>query len=206
LVNSKTLNGLSPLYYDTLRNRNIRYSVGIFNNRAEANDAKNFCVNAGVRDAFVIPFFNKRRISLEQAAEIERTQGNSALVSGSLVNQKAFIKDSNSSVNNSISSTNPDVSNVSASEVFIKVQIGVFRKDVPVETLNLFLQLAPKGIDVSKSDDGLTTYSIGKFKNIEEANRLREEAQKVGLNDAFLVGYASNKKITVERALEILKK
>jgi hypothetical protein len=206
LVNSKTLNGLSPLYYDTLRNRNIRYSVGIFNNRAEANDAKSFCVNAGVRDAFVIPFFNKRRISLEQAAEIERTQGNSALVSGSLVNQKAFIKDSNSSVNNSISSTNPDVSNVSASEVFIKVQIGVFRKDVPVETLNLFLQLAPKGIDVSKSDDGLTTYSIGKFKNIEEANRLREEAQKVGLNDAFLVGYASNKKITVERALEILKK
>ena len=90
--------------------------------------------------------------------------------------------------------------------MFIKVQIGVFRKDVPVETLNLFLQLAPKGIDVSKSDDGLTTYSIGKFKNTEEANRLREEAQKVGLNDAFLVGYANNKKITVERALEILKK
>lgn len=160
----------------------------------------------GVRDAFVIPFFNKRRISLEQATEIERTQGNSAIVSGSLVNQKAFIKDSNSSVNNSISSTNPDVSNVSASEVFIKVQIGVFRKDVPVETLNLFLQLAPKGIDAVKGDDGLTTYSIGKFKNIEEANRLREEAQKVGLNDAFLVGYANSKKITVDKALEILNK
>jgi hypothetical protein len=206
LVNSKTLNGLSPLYYDTLRNRNIRYSVGIYNSRAEANEAKNYCVNAGIRDAFVIPFFNKRRISLEQAAEIERTQGNSAFVSGSLVNQKAFIKDNNSSVNNPISSTNQDVSNVSASEVFIKVQIGVFRKDVPVETLNLFLQLAPKGIDVSKSDDGLTTYSIGKFKNTDEANRLKEEAQRVGLNDAFLVGYAKDKKITVDKALEILKK
>jgi hypothetical protein len=206
LVNSKTLNGLSPLYYDTLRNRNIRYSVGIYNNRAEANEAKNYCVNAGVRDAFVIPFFNKRRISLEQAAEIERTQGSAALVSGALVNQKAFIKEANSITEN-LNATSPvDVSNVSSSEVYIKVQIGVFRKDVPVETLNLFLQLAPKGIDVSKSDDGLTTYSIGKFKNTEEANKLREEAQKLGLNDAFLVGYAKDKKITVDKAIELIKR
>jgi hypothetical protein len=206
LVNSRTLNGLAPLYYDTLRNRNIRYSVGIFNNRAEANEAKNYCVNAGVKDAFVIPFFNKRRISLEQAAEIERTQGHAAFVSGTLVNQKAFKNNNNSTTDNTNNTTNFDDSSVSATEVVIKVQIGVFRKDVPVETLNLFLQLAPKGIDVSKSEDGLTTYSIGKFKNTDEANKLKEEAQRVGLNDAFLVGYAKDKKISVDRALELLKK
>lgn len=198
LIRTSYFGNLSPLYYDSLANGNIRYSVGIYNNRKDANDAKNI-INKNIPDAFVIPLFNRKRISIEEADALERERGNQVLVAGNEVNKMPNAQSENNISNNA---------NLSAdkSDVFIKVQIGAFRKDVPVETMNVFLSLASKGIDIIKSDDGITMYCIGKFKNFQDAYQLKQEAQNAGIKDAFIVGFIKDKKVTADEALEILNR
>ncbi|MFN5385859.1 MAG: hypothetical protein ACK5CO_03440 [Bacteroidota bacterium] len=199
LVPASRLYNLSPLYYDTIGRRLIRYSVGIYNNRKDAADACRTIVDRGIKDAFVIPYYNKRRISLEESNRLQRERGEDVLVKGSFVNAKPGSGPAVISQQASVNLSNEEKANVK-----LRVQIGVFRKDVPVETMNVFLKLAPKGIDVSKSADGLTTYTIGNFNTLDEVENLRREAIAAGLDDAFVVGFAGNRKISVEQAKTIL--
>ncbi|MFN4853071.1 MAG: hypothetical protein ACK5JC_01480 [Bacteroidota bacterium] len=199
LVPASRLYNLSPLYYDTIGRRLIRYSVGIYNNRKDAADACRTIVDRGIKDAFVIPYYNKRRISLEESNRLQRERGEDVLVKGSFVNAKPGSGPAVISQQASVNLSNEEKANVK-----LRVQIGVFRKDVPVETMNVFLKLAPKGIDVSKSADGLTTYTIGNFNTLAEVENLRREAIAAGLDDAFVVGFAGNRKISVEQAKTIL--
>ncbi len=199
LVPASRLYNLSPLYYDTIGRRLIRYSVGIYNNRNDAADACRTIIERGIKDAFVIPYFNKRRISIEESTRLQRERGEEVLVKGEFVNAKPGSGPAIISQQPSLNLSNEEKANVK-----LKVQIGVFRKDVPVETMNIFLKLAPKGIDVSKSADGLTTYTIGNFNTLAEVENLRREAIAAGLEDAFVVGFAGNRKISVEQAKSIL--
>ena len=207
LIPAAKLYNLSPMYYDTIARRLIRYSVGIYDNAGAANEAKNQIVGLGIRDAFVIPYFNKRRISVQEAERIARERGQSAFVKGALVNAKPAIGNTGIQQNAAQegAGATADISAEERSSLKIKVQIGVFRKDVPVETMNVFLKLANKGIDIVKSADGLSTYTIGNFSSLNEAEALRNEALAAGLADAFLVGYAGNKKISIERVKAILQ-
>jgi hypothetical protein len=199
LVPASRLYNLSPLYYDTIGRRLIRYSVGIYNNRNDAADACRTIVDRGIKDAFVIPYYNKRRISIEESNRLQRERGEDVLVKGSFVNAKPGSGPAVVSQQASVNLSNEEKANVK-----LRVQIGVFRKDVPVETMNVFLKLAPKGIEVNKSADGLTTYTIGNFNTLAEVENLRREAIAAGLDDAFVVGFAGNRKISVEQAKTIL--
>ena len=72
-VSSAKLYNLTGLFSETTPNGYVRYAAGKYNNPQAATDAKNNIVNIGIKDAFVTAYFEGQRISVERAAELERS-------------------------------------------------------------------------------------------------------------------------------------
>jgi N-acetylmuramoyl-L-alanine amidase len=188
---------LNELYFDTLKRGLIRYTHGIFDNRETANVAKNRIVEIGIKDAFVIPYFNKRYIS---AAEAERLIKNDVSI---LVNKNLLTLNTNTNGGSTDIKTNTTSADIS--KLRFKVQLGVFRKSVPVEIMSMYLKLASKGIEETKIAE-TTVYSIGNYDSYEAANAVKTEALSMGVTDAFVAAYNDGKKIALEEALRLLGK
>ena len=69
-VSANKLHNIQPLYTETAQNGNLRYNTGIYNNIARAAEAKNMIVDAGIIDAFVTAYYNGKRISIPEAAQL----------------------------------------------------------------------------------------------------------------------------------------
>jgi hypothetical protein len=197
LIPSKRLSNLNELYFDTLKRGLIRYTHGIFDNRVTANAAKNRIVEIGIKDAFVIPYFNKRYIS---AAEAERLIKNDVSI---LVNKNLLTLNTNTNGSSTDIKTNTTTADIS--KLRFKVQLGVFRKSVPIEIMSMYLKLASKGIEETKIAE-TTVYSIGNYDSYEAANAVKTEALSMGVTDAFVAAYNDGKKIALEEALRLLGK
>ena len=64
---------------------------------------------------------------------------------------------------------------------------------------NIFFQLASKGIDNYKNEDGLTVYTVGSYDNIEDAEALKDELRiKYGLEDAYVVVHKNGKRVSLQ--------
>jgi cell division protein FtsN len=90
--------------------------------------------------------------------------------------------------------------------IVFRVQIGAFRDEVPLEIANKFLKITKKGIKNYKDDNGLTIYSVGSYRNYEDAAAAKAEVIAEGINDAFIVAYQNGKKISMDEAKELMKK
>jgi hypothetical protein len=80
------------------------------------------------------------------------------------------------------------------------VQIGAFRDEVPVEIANKFLLLAKRGVRNFKDENGNTVFTIGRSRNFEDAQFLKEEALAKGIPDAFIIALKDGKKIPLSEA------
>jgi hypothetical protein len=64
--------GLTPLTAEKLNDRNVtKYYVGYFASSKEARKALDKVKNYGYNDAFLVPFYNKSKITVQAAREIE---------------------------------------------------------------------------------------------------------------------------------------
>jgi hypothetical protein len=66
------LHNVQPIYSETAPNGNLRYNVGIYNNVGRATEAKNMIIDAGMKDAFITAYSNGKRISMPEAAQLEK--------------------------------------------------------------------------------------------------------------------------------------
>jgi uncharacterized protein with beta-barrel porin domain len=120
-----------------------------------------------------------------------------------LVKKSLVTSATNTNATNSESAVNPNKADVS--KLTFKVQLGVFRKSVPVEIMSMYLKLASKGIEETKVGE-TTVYSIGKYVSFEDANAVKSEAQSIGVTDAFVSAFNDGKKISLDEALRMLGK
>ena len=79
-----------------------------------------------------------------------------------------------------------------------KVQIGAFRNPLPSEH---FTGLSP--MMAEKLDNGITRYSVGIFKDIEEAKRVKTQVQGLGYNDAFVIAFLNGKRVPLNTAVQM---
>jgi hypothetical protein len=70
LPNAKVLNGLYPVMANRLPSNLYRCSVGVFKTYDEAKKAQAKVRSAGFSDAFLIAFYNGKKISVSQAVNI----------------------------------------------------------------------------------------------------------------------------------------
>jgi len=113
-----------------------------------------------------------------------------------------------SAENNATSPDNrkPSVPFSSDSGVVFRIQIGSFKGQVPNDLAGKYLKIAKLGIKNYKDENGLTVYTVGNARTIEEANSIKQEAVDAGIQQAFVIAFYFGQKIAVDDATKMLNK
>lgn len=81
-----------------------------------------------------------------------------------------------------------------------RVQIGAFSRDLPENLARHYLEL--DGIR-EYYQNGLTVLTIGSFKQLSEAKAYCEKVKAIGVDDAFVVAFNENKRLTLQEAKKL---
>ncbi len=245
IVTKKDLFNLDPIYTEKRSNTLYSYTTGLYKTLNEAIERKNFAVSVGVQDAFVRAFKDGKRISLEVARQIElggtekvniekretiNKDSSSKVASAPIVSPpitetidpsgivkapKANIILYDDSAFTIVNFENgiqaypiPDSENgvkLDDNGVCFRVQVGVFQGEIPEENKTAFLAIKNWPIRGFRFSNGLTKYNVGNFTNPVSANILKQDVLAAGVQDAFVIAYYDNKRISVADAMKILE-
>jgi hypothetical protein len=205
------LNNLENLFYDRMDNGYYRYYQGKFASYATASSAQAAVRAAGIRDAFVVAFYQGQKVSVRRARELA-SQANTDTQTASPQQETSEESTSLSQENTSqVEASNDETSNEDPRpveqaeetfEVIYKVQLGAFRNNIPINIVNSMLQIALP-IDKTLRNDGLTIYTTGSYSSYQEALTIRNQVVQNGIPDAFVVAYINGEQGDLNRAREL---
>jgi cell division protein FtsN len=188
-IQQDVFKGISPIIGERNNAGFTRYSAGEFNNLSSADNAKGRIQSLGYRDAFVVAYYNGKRITIAQAQALERGENIAATNNNNnpapslnrpITNQ--FIKQGPIEIN--------AVENMRGA--FYTIQVGVFSK--PVTSAEIF-NITP--LQQENLSNGLYRYTTGKFNNLNDAEQAKNEARTIGIADAFITAYRDGQRVTV---------
>lgn len=189
---NNTFKGLSPLNAETTTNGYFRYTAGNFNKFELANAVKNDLRSLGYSDAFVVGFYNGKRIPLSEALDILTKEGK-------MIDRNAM-QTAGITLNANVprAAANPEVAqNLVISKAIEKVnglmytiQIGVYNKQV---TKNQLFNLRP--IFSEELPSGLFRYAAGIYNNVDRLLSDKNKVMEFGVRDAFVTAYLNGKRI-----------
>ncbi|MCB0410128.1 MAG: SPOR domain-containing protein [Flavobacteriales bacterium] len=152
---------------------------GSYKTMQEAADKKlDLALTYSVKDAFIVAYKEGKRIPLN-AAGVNTTQVETDIKEHKVVNY--------------------DKSNIK-----FKVQIGIYKNQLPTEVLTKFMELG--NVEQKTVENGLTRYSAGDFKTLQEAEDYKKELTEKGLGGAFVISLHNEELIPISKAQEILEK
>ena len=210
--------GFAPLRGEKLQNGITRYTAGVFVGFNDADDAKNSIRQLGYRDAFVVAYYNGKRISLTEARErgsdagtlaaantgstAARTNTATSAVSTTAEPRNARPeRPASAATENTTAAALPAFANnwSSSTGVWLTVQVGVYSRPVTLADLYNVSNVLAEQLDGKR-----IRYTSGKFNNLAEAQRARDAARAAGIADAFLTAYVNGRRVPVAEALEQL--
>ena len=198
---NNTFKGLTPVIAQTTPSGYIRYMAGNFEQYGSANAVKNDLRNLGYSDAFVVAYYNGKRINLSEAADKAKAAGqtvepaantSAGITANSNVPRNTFTNPTANVTNNATDSQPAEVTNEleKMNGLLYTVQIGVYSKQV---TRGQLFNLKP--IYTEKLPNGLYRYTAGIY---NQKDRLLGDKRKVvdlGVKDAFVSAYYNAKRI-----------
>lgn len=207
-VPNNAFGGLTPVNGETTPNGYIRYTTGNFDKFEDANAVKNDLRNLGYQDAFVVGFYEGRRISMNEALTILKNEGKEVDLTP---NKSAGISANNNIPKNTVVApvnTNPLTTNTEPAVVtkeleqinglLFTVQIGVYSRQV---TRGQLYNLSP--IFTEKLPSGLYRYTAGIYNVKDHLSTDRAKVNGIGIKDAFSSAYYNGKRITFTQAEQI---
>lgn len=204
--------GFAPISAEDAGNGITRYTAGLFNTFNMANEAKNSIRTIGYPDAFVVAFYNGKRININEAR---------AMAGGGIVaenNSQSTVNSSQPANNTSTTNTNntsttsktlpapktnvelvedgisTDVNKIKG--VFFTVQVGVYSRPITAEQLN---NVTP--LNSERTTNGLIRYTSGVYPTLDEANAAKARIVDLGITDAFVIAYANGNRVGVNEAI-----
>ncbi len=193
--------GLTPVNGQTTGNGYTRYTVGNFSKYENAGGVKNDLRNLGYNDAFVVAYFNGKKITLSEAADILKAEGKTIQPSAS---QSAGIT---ANTNIPKAETILQTTNVVSEQVVVTkeleqtkdllytVQIGVYSKQVTKAQLGNL-----KPIYTEQLPSGLYRYTAGIYNNTEKITTDKNRVATTLIKDAFTTAYLNGKRIAFAEA------
>ena len=193
--------GLNPLNGETVANGYIRYTAGNFNKFENASAVKNDLKKLGYNDAFVVVYYNGKRIALNEALAILEREGktidnNASSTAGITANTnipKASVVFPNSpntapTPPNELVKVSKEIETIK--NLFYTVQIGVYSKQV---TKTQLANLSP--IFTEKLTNGLYRYTAGIYNNGDKVIIDKRRVIETGIKDAFVSSYLNGKRV-----------
>jgi hypothetical protein len=229
-ITGRQLLNLKPIFTEKLTNGLFRYTAGIYNNADRLITDKRRVIDLGVRDAFVSAYLNGKRIPFadgrtrqaeDSTVKMEAENPiifSDATAPGEIAPQAPAVSQPNTGavVTASVQPFKNDVSKYPDAtpengikeneEGFtFKVQIGAYSKQVPNDVASKYLSITTWPIE-NKQINGLFIYNIGNFNAARFAKVLKDEAIKLGINDAFISVYNDGVKLYGAEAAAALTK
>ncbi|MBN2745857.1 MAG: hypothetical protein JXR34_03950, partial [Bacteroidales bacterium] len=202
---------LDDLMYDRMPNGYYRYFNGKYTDVNSALTMQREIRNRGIRDAFVVAFYNGQKISINRAREIT---ANNALQQPEITPNQNVTPVINPPIEPTptepeVNTQNTNIQDVTQDtatyNIIYKVQIGAFKSNIPVATVNSMLQL-PFTIEKQTKADGLNVYLVGNFENYNDAVNMKNQVVNLGIPEAFVVAYVNGNQRSVQDALQLQRK
>jgi len=157
----------------------IRYTTGRFGNLTTAEARKELAIDKGVTDAFITAYYNGKRISLTEAQDLLKSNGDNVLA------DQVIDKEENKA----------DPAQEKSENITYVVIMGTFVDDVPQELADLFLENRSWGIRKIQGPGTGAIYLSEDMSSLKEARQLLEECKKLNINTAA-IGTMKDGKIT----------
>ncbi|MBL7932619.1 MAG: hypothetical protein JNL60_11995, partial [Bacteroidia bacterium] len=198
-IPDNSFKGLSPLNGETTSNGYIRYTAGNFEKIENANAVKNDLRNLGYSDAFVVVYYNGKRITIAEAMEIMRQEGktidaNAPQTAGITANNNVPRAAANPVIQESVVVTR-ELEQING--LLYTIQVGVYARQVSKPQL---LRLTP--IFREQLSGGLFRYTAGIYNNPEKLLADKDRVVSMGIRDAFVSAYLNGKRIPFAEAKE----
>jgi hypothetical protein len=89
-------------------------------------------------------------------------------------------------------------------ELIYKIQLGAYSRGLPSYKQKLFDKLSYiRKIENYTDENGVVVYTTGNLTNLDDALKMQNQLKQEGVEDAFVVPYFSEKRITLKEAKEI---
>ena len=184
--------GLSPLNGETTTSGYYRYTAGNFNKYELANAVKNDLRGLGYSDAFVVAYFNGKRLSIAEALAMLSKEGktpdpNAPQTAGITANANV----PKAEVNPAMQVPAPiKLELESTNGLLFTIQIGVYNRKA---TIGQMRNLRP--IFTEKLPNGVFRYTAGIYADAERVRADRTRVVAAGFSDAFITAYLNGKRI-----------
>jgi len=181
LIKNNSFSGLSPINAEKTGNGYYRYTAGNYIEYNTANNVKNELRKIGYRDAYVVCYYNGKRVSRSESLSISKTNENTDIVA----NQTS-----------SLIVNTPELNKING--LLFTIQIGLYNKQINGESI---LNLKPIYSDMAPN--GLYRYTAGIYNNIDNILKDRKRvADEIGIKDAFISAYLNGKRISFNEGKE----
>jgi len=172
--------GLQPITAESIEDKDlIRYFAGLFSDYENARSALRKVRKNEFKDAFIVAYYKGQKISTDRAKLYEK-EGKGSIPENNMMEQH---------------------------DVYFKIQIGVFGKEVGPDLYRTFENHAgEKKLEYFVNKNGNVVYTIGKFLTFDSAGSFNKELKTKGLSDAFIIAFDKSKKISIREAQILLNK
>lgn len=185
LIKNNSFSGLSPINAEKTGNGYYRYTAGNYNEYNTANTVKNELRKIGYRDAYVVCYYNGKRVSRSESLSISKTNENTDIVA----NQTSSLIVNTPENKKELTKING---------LLFTIQIGLYNKQINGESI---LNLKPIYSDMAPN--GLYRYTAGIYNNIDNILKDRKRvADEIGIKDAFISAYLNGKRISFNEGKE----
>lgn len=178
--------GITPIYgFKMAGTDKTIYYAGMFRKSADAASALTKVKAKGFKDAFVVALSNKKTVSADRAALLEKESG-----------KKPF-------------SVIPDVAQETPVDTVpptLAFRVEVIRSVKPLKddaVQGITKMAGSRGFDIQPVDDGKFAYLIGKFITFESAAEYADLLLRNGYRDAKVVAWLGKKEIPIETARKL---
>lgn len=221
-------NRFAPLSGERLQNGITRYTAGAFIGFAEADAAKNSIRSMGYSDAFVVAYYNGKRISLAEARAVTaEAETPLALRYSNAADVAARSRDAAPSTLavdgelRPLTTVQPETqtprspatlaNNASSQPSIVLPEFAESwsnRKGVWL-TVQIGVYSKPVSLadlynvsDVMAEvlDQGMVRYTTGRFNELSAASAAKDRARAVGISDAFITAYIDGKRVPLTEA------
>lgn len=182
-LSKQIFSGLPDLVTVTSENGVTKYLTGTFTDYNEAAKHKVDLLVKGYQGAFVVAFKDGKRANLNETGV-------------KYVQPKTEEEENKERSDNEQNAINKDL-------VTFKVQVGVFKNEVPADILEKFSKI--KGLEGERTPEGLTRYTVGGYKTYAEAVKQKNELKQAGIEGAFVVAFFKDRLIDVQEGIELTK-
>lgn len=197
--------GITPVTGQTTSQGFIRYSAGLFLTCESAEKAKVEIRDLGFPDAFVVAYFDGKRIpspcgadgttvsTTTPAEDKTVTSVQPPVITEPAVTTPPVVKAKTETVT-APGDIAPTTDVATLSGLFYTIQVGVYSKPVTAGELNNIQPL------YTENANNLLRYNVGIYNNIPMASEAKKIAVSAGLKDAFMTIYYNGKRISMAQA------